>query len=35
MFSYGSGLASSMFVLKIKDDLNHIRTKVDLNNRLE
>ena len=35
IFSYGSGLASSMFSLKIKGSVQEIRDKVDLHTRLD
>ena len=35
IFSYGSGLASSMFSLKIKGSTQEIRDKVDLHKRLD
>ncbi|EMC92718.1 hypothetical protein BAUCODRAFT_114572 [Baudoinia panamericana UAMH 10762] len=35
IFSYGSGLASSMFSLRIKGSTDEIREKVDLHKRLE
>jgi len=34
MFSYGSGLASTMFQLHIRGDISHIARVVDLKNRL-
>lgn len=35
IFSYGSGLASSMFSLKVKGSTEEMRSKVDLHKRLE
>ena len=35
MFSYGSGLAASMFVLKVQGDLGFIRDKIQIKKRLE
>ncbi|KAI5298836.1 Hydroxymethylglutaryl-CoA synthase-like protein AKT4-1, partial [Ascosphaera atra] len=35
LFSYGSGLAASMFSLKIVGDVSEIASKVDLQNRLD
>jgi len=34
MFSYGSGLASTMFTLQVRGDITHIARTVDLKNRL-
>lgn len=35
IFSYGSGLASSMFSLKVKGSTEEMRSKIDLHKRLE
>jgi len=35
MFSYGSGLASSMFSLRIRGSTEEMQSKIDLHNRLE
>ncbi|KAK5035018.1 3-hydroxy-3-methylglutaryl coenzyme A synthase, partial [Cryomyces antarcticus] len=35
IFSYGSGLASSMFSLKVKGDTTQMKEKLDLHRRLE
>lgn len=35
MFSYGSGLASSMFSLTVKGDFSEMKDKLDLVKRLE
>lgn len=35
MFSYGSGLASSMFLLRVTDDLDFMKRKLNIHNRLK
>lgn len=35
MFSYGSGLASSMFTIRVASDLSSIKSRINLHSRLQ